>query len=50
MGMFDDLQNKSQNAMNNSETWNKIQQLARDKGISMESAKKHFMKHGEQSK
>lgn len=49
MGMFDDMQNKSDSIMNNPETREKIEQLAKEKGISMESAKVYFMEHGAQT-
>lgn len=43
MGMFDDLRDKAQDVMNNPEQREKIEQIAREKGISIEEAKDHFL-------
>lgn len=53
MGMFDDLRDKAQDVMDNPEQREKIEQIARDKGISIDEAKEHFLhtekQGGEQS-
>ena len=43
MGMFDDLRDKAEDAMKNPEQREKIEQIARDKGISLDEAKEHFL-------
>lgn len=47
MGMFKNSEDKTQDMMNNPETKSKIEQIAREKGISLESAKEHYMKLGD---
>lgn len=49
MGMMDDMQGKKDDIMADPMTRAKIEQLAKDKGMSMEDAKAHYMKHGDQS-
>lgn len=48
MGLMDDIQDKGKDIMNDPEKKAKIEQLAKDKGMSLEEAKDHFMKHGDQ--
>lgn len=48
MSMFDNLRDKAQDVMNNPEQREKIEQIARDKGISLEEAKDHFLKTQDQ--
>ena len=48
MSAFDDLKHKGQDMMNNPETREKIEQMAKDKNISVDEAKERFMKHGDQ--
>lgn len=49
MSLMDNLKNKSEDVMNNPEHRAKIEQIAKDKGISMEKAKEHFMKNGDKA-
>ena len=44
MDMFDNLRDKAQDVMNNPEQREKIEQIAREKGITLEEAKDHFLK------
>lgn len=44
MSMFDSLRDGAQDVMNNPEQREKIEQIAREKGISLEQAKDHFLK------
>lgn len=44
MGLLDDVQDKAKDVMDDPEQKAKVEQLAKDKGISVESAKQHFMK------
>jgi len=48
MGMLDDIKDKQQDIMNDPDKKAKIEQIAQEKGISMEEAKAHFMKHNDQ--
>jgi hypothetical protein len=48
MGMFDDLEAKGKDVMDDPAKKAQIEQMAKDKGMSMEEAKKHFMKHSNQ--
>lgn len=43
MSMFDDLRDKAQDVMNNPEQREQIEKMAREKGISVEEAKDHFL-------
>lgn len=43
MGMFDDLKDKAKDVMDNPEHREKIEQIAHDKGISLDEAKEHFL-------
>jgi hypothetical protein len=45
MGLMDNLGDKVKDVMNDPEKKQKIEQIAKDKGISMEQAKEHFAKH-----
>lgn len=45
MGLMDDMQDKAKDALNDPDNRDKIQQLAKDKGLSLEEAKEHFEKH-----
>lgn len=45
MGLMDDMKDKAQDVMNDPEKREKIEQIAREKGISMDEAKAHFMKN-----
>lgn len=47
MGMLDNLKDKAGDMMNDPDKKAQIEQMAKDKGISMEEAKQHFMKHGD---
>lgn len=49
MGMLDDIEDKGKDMMNDPDTRAKIEQMAKDKGMTIEEAKQHFMKHGDQS-
>jgi hypothetical protein len=44
MSMFDNLRDKAQDVMNNPEQRAKIEEIAREKGLSLEEAKDHFLK------
>jgi len=48
MGIFDEVKDKAQDVLNDPDKRAKIEQMAKDKGISIDQAKDHFMKHGEQ--
>ena len=48
MGMLDDMENKSKDVMNDPEKRAKIEQMAKDNGMSIEEAKAHFMQHNDQ--
>ncbi len=43
MSMVDDLRDKAQDIMDNPEQREKIEQIAREKKISLEEAKDHFL-------
>lgn len=43
MGTFDELKKKGQDMMNDPDKKAKIEQMAKEKGITIEEAKKHFM-------
>gem|GEM_PF-3300046 len=45
MALMDDLENKGKDLMSDPDMRAKIEQMAKDKGISLEEAKSHFMKH-----
>ena len=47
MGMLDNLEDKGKDMMDNPETRAKIEKMAKEKGMTMEEAKAHFMKHGD---
>ncbi len=49
MGLLDDVKKVEQDIMNNPEQRAKIEQIAKDKGISLEHAKEHFLKHGDKA-
>lgn len=44
MSMFDNLREEAQGVMNNPEQRAKIEEIAREKGLSLEEAKDHFLK------
>lgn len=44
MGMMDNLKNQAGDIMDDPDTRSKIEQMARDRNISVEEAKAHFMK------
>lgn len=48
MGFMDDMKDKAERAMNDPAKRQKIEQIAKDKGISMDEAKEHFLKHNDQ--
>ena len=48
MGIIDDMKSKAQDVMNDPEKKEKIEQIAREKGISMDEATSHFMKNNQQ--
>jgi hypothetical protein len=48
MGMLDDMKDKSKDIMDDPDKKAQIEQMAKDKGMTVEEAKKHFMKHGNQ--
>lgn len=45
MGMMDNLGDKAKDIMNDPDKKQQIEQLAKDKGISIDQAKKQFAKH-----
>ncbi len=45
MGMLDNIQDKGKDIMNDPTHRAKIEQLAKDKNMSIEDAKTHYMKH-----
>jgi hypothetical protein len=47
MGIFDDVKGKAGDMMDDPANKIKIEQIAREKGLSIEDAKKHFMKENE---
>ena len=49
MGLLDNLEDKAKDVMQDPEQRAKIEQLAKDKGISLEAAKAHFLKHGDKA-
>jgi hypothetical protein len=49
MGLLDEMKDKGKDVMDDPDKKAKIEQLAKDKGMSMEEAKEHFMKHGDKS-
>lgn len=49
MAMLDDMDDKAKDIMNDPVQRAKVEKIAKDKGISMDSATEHFMKHGDQS-
>jgi hypothetical protein len=50
MGLLDDMKNKGKDMMDNPDTREKIEQMAKDKGMTVDQAKEHFMKHGDSDK
>lgn len=48
MGMLDNMDNQSKDVMNDPEKRAKIEQMAKDNGMSIEEAKAHFMQHSDQ--
>jgi hypothetical protein len=49
MGLLDDMQDKGKDMMDDPDKKAKIEQLAKDKGMTIDEAKAHFMKHGDQA-
>jgi tRNA(Ser,Leu) C12 N-acetylase TAN1 len=47
MGIMDDLKGKSKDIMDDPDKKAQVEQMAKDKGISVEDAKKHFEKKNE---
>ncbi|HET6924299.1 MAG TPA: hypothetical protein VFH39_00525 [Candidatus Saccharimonadales bacterium] len=47
--MEDKAKNEAKDVMNNPDDRAKIEKIARDKGMSLDEAKDHFMKHGDKS-
>lgn len=47
MSIFDDVQSKATDAINDPEKHAKIEQIAKEKGLTMDEAKEHFMSHNE---
>lgn len=48
MGLMDDLKDKAQDVMNDPKKREEIERIAREKNISMDAAKAHFMKKDQQ--
>ena len=48
MGMLDDMQNKAKDMMDDPDKKEQIEQMAREKGITVEEAKERFMKQNDQ--
>lgn len=49
MGLMDSMKDKAQDAMNDDGQRQKIEQLAKEKGISIEAAKEHLRKQDNKS-
>ena len=47
MSLFDQIEDKAKDMMNDPAQRAKIEQLAKDKGLTLEAAAKHFAKHGD---
>jgi hypothetical protein len=45
MGMMDNLKDQAQDMMDDPETRSKIEQIAKDRNISIDEAKEHYMRH-----
>jgi hypothetical protein len=45
MGLMDELEDKGKDLMNDPAKKAKIEQIAKDKGLSIDEAKDHFLKH-----
>ena len=48
MSMFDDIQAKGKDVMNDPEKKAQIEQLAKEKGLTIEEAKTHYLQHNQQ--
>lgn len=48
MDMFDDMKDKTTDIMDDPAKRAKIEQIAKEKGMTIDEAKDHFMKHGDQ--
>ena len=48
MGMFDDLDDKNTDIMDDPYKREQIEQIAQDEGLTIEEAKAQFLKHNEQ--
>lgn len=48
MGLLDDMENKSKDIMADPNKRAKIEQMAKEKGMSIEEAKTHFLKNNKQ--
>lgn len=48
MGLLDDMKDKGKDIMDDPDKRAKIEQMAKEKGMTLEEAKNHFMKHGDQ--
>jgi len=49
MGILDDMKDKAQDVMDDPDKRARIEQMAKDKGISIDEAKEHFLKHHDQN-
>jgi hypothetical protein len=49
MGLLDEMKDKGKDMMDDPDKKAKIEQLAKDKGMTLDEAKAHFMKHGDQT-
>jgi hypothetical protein len=47
MGLMDDMKSKAQDVMNDPQKREEIERIAREKNISLDEAKAHFMKNQE---
>jgi hypothetical protein len=47
MGLMDDMRSKAQDVMNDPQKREEIERIAREKNISLDEAKAHFMKNQE---
>lgn len=48
MGMLDDIENEGKDIMENPQTKAKVEQIAKEKGLSLEDAKKDFLQNNKQ--
>jgi len=46
MGLMDNMGDKAKDMMSDPDKKKQIEQMAKDKGMSIEQAKEHFAKHG----